>query len=318
MFFTVISTEAQIEVATDGHFSIGDAAPNSYELLLKGDLYVDVIQGNIGVILNGSGYPPPCPSCVSWPRLYPSTGSTGSFGSSTYTWHDAHIQTVYYTTLSGPSDIRLKDNIRLIKNPLQTIMSLEGIMFDYNTEKFAPRDEQGKIIEGSIQLKDRYGFSAQAAREVIPSVVSEVDEYLNMNYIDLIPILVEAMKEQQTIIGQYEERLSELELAQSSALKSLSTGVEDFTSSGAQLFQNEPNPFSENTIIKYNLPETARAAYITIYNMTGKQIMSQSIPTNITESQISIAGGEFDAGMYMYSLLVDGQLIDTKQMVITD
>ena len=322
MIFALFSLNAQIEVATDGHVSIGNASPNSYDLLVRGKMYVDVLANPYynDFIIDGSGYPPPCPSCVSWPRLYPSTNITGSLGSSTKTWFDAHIQTVYYTTLSGPSDIRFKENVRVIKNPLQTIVNLQGVMFDYKSEMFTPRDYDGNYIDGSFQLKDRFGFSAQDAKEVIPSLVSEKNDFLNLNYIDIIPILVEAVKEQQTLISNLTNQVDFLqqEVFNSELKKSVTFEIEneDFTTSPI-LYQNNPNPFSENTIIQYFLSEETDNAQIIIYDMTGLQL--RRIPLNdVGESSVEISEGELKAGMYIYSLIVDGKFIDSKQMIIID
>ena len=33
---------------------------------------------------------------------------------------------------------------------------------------------------------------------------------------------------------------------------------------------------------------------------------------------ITIQGSEFSAGMYMYTLIIDGKEIDTKKMILTD
>ncbi len=36
------------------------------------------------------------------------------------------------------------------------------------------------------------------------------------------------------------------------------------------------------------------------------------------EGSIIISGGEFDPGIYLYALITDGKVIDTKQMVLTN
>jgi len=78
-----------------------------------------------------------------------------------------------------------------------------------------------------------------------------------------------------------------------------------------------PNPYSENTTINFNLPEGSTNADIIIYDMAGKQL--QRIPlTETGESSVKIYSGEFEPGMYMYSMIVENQLVDTKNMVITD
>ncbi|MEN8157549.1 MAG: T9SS type A sorting domain-containing protein [Bacteroidota bacterium] len=83
------------------------------------------------------------------------------------------------------------------------------------------------------------------------------------------------------------------------------------------LFQNAPNPFSEGTKIKYYLEEQVGTATIFIYDMNGKQLRSNKLRLR-GSGEITINSGELDAGMYMYTLIADGQVIGTKQMILTD
>ena len=82
------------------------------------------------------------------------------------------------------------------------------------------------------------------------------------------------------------------------------------------LYQNTPNPFNQTTKISYELPVDTKEAALYIYNMQGLQIEEYQIFT-FGSGAITISGGHLDAGMYLYSLVADGQLIDTKQMILT-
>jgi trimeric autotransporter adhesin len=86
--------------------------------------------------------------------------------------------------------------------------------------------------------------------------------------------------------------------------------------SGSVLHQNSPNPFSTDTEIKMNLPESSRQASISIYNLEGKQL--KSVPVNKhAETSIKIPANELDAGMYLYSPIIDGKIVNTKRMPLT-
>ena len=92
---------------------------------------------------------------------------------------------------------------------------------------------------------------------------------------------------------------------------------EETLSSEAILYQNNPNPFTEDTEIKYFLPENVKSAMLYIYNMQGNRI--KSIPLhNRGEANETIYGSELPAGMYIYALITDGKEIDTKRMFLTD
>jgi hypothetical protein len=118
---------------------------------------------------------------------------------------------------SVPSDQRLKKEINVIKNASNLISLLSPKTFIYDTEKFPNLD----LPEG-IQ----YGLIAQEVEKVIPSFVREfthpnAKSFKTVNYMGMIPILIQGMKEQQeeierlkTKIANYEElnaRLTRME-----------------------------------------------------------------------------------------------------------
>jgi hypothetical protein len=83
-----------------------------------------------------------------------------------------------------------------------------------------------------------------------------------------------------------------------------------------RLEQNVPNPFNSNTYIQYYLPSAAKSAQLTISDLNGQTLRQYNI-SSIGFNKLTIAPGEFAQGIYNYSLVVDGKLIDTKQMILT-
>ena len=89
-----------------------------------------------------------------------------------------------------------------------------------------------------------------------------------------------------------------------------------FILSDARLEQNAPNPFNQNTMINYSLPEKAGNAVINITDMNGKVIKTVAL-TEKGKGQLVLEAGQLAAGTYRYSLIVNGKLLDTKKMVLT-
>ena len=86
-----------------------------------------------------------------------------------------------------PSDSRLKDNITPISTPVDKIKSLRGVEFDWNSGEQVGTHDVGLI--------------AQDVEAVLPeAVTTQEDGYKNLAYTKVIPLLVEAMKEQQKMI----------------------------------------------------------------------------------------------------------------------
>ena len=85
----------------------------------------------------------------------------------------------------------------------------------------------------------------------------------------------------------------------------------------SELFQNTPNPFSDNTVIKYVIPQDVQNANLLIYDMNGKQI-EQFVLTQKGMGSLVLEGSHLEAGMYLYSLIVDSKVIDVKRMILTN
>ncbi|MFH0867082.1 MAG: hypothetical protein V1904_12875 [Bacteroidota bacterium] len=83
----------------------------------------------------------------------------------------------------------------------------------------------------------------------------------------------------------------------------------------AVLYQNEPNPFDNNTVIRYYIPEgTIGDAFILFSDMYGNEIKKEDITVkgfnNIKANTENLA-----SGIYSYSLIIDGNVMDTKKMI---
>ncbi len=135
---------------------------------------------------------------------------------------------------------------------------------------------------------------------------------MSINYIELIPLLIQAVQDLSDQVNALSNTSSII--TRKEAPKSQTTEVEITT---AILHQNVPNPFNEETVISYIVPTNAQNAVIYLYNMSGVQLNKYDIRT-LGEGSITISANELYAGIYLYSLVVDGKLIDTKQMIITE
>ena len=84
---------------------------------------------------------------------------------------------------------------------IDVVKKLQPAKFKYN-----------RTIEGLDDSRFHIGFIAQDLAKVFPmneyGVVGEKDGYLYINYHELIPVLVMAIKEQQLKIEELERRLN--------------------------------------------------------------------------------------------------------------
>lgn len=97
------------------------------------------------------------------------------------------------------SDRRLKTNISRTFYGLKEVMNLQPVSWNW----------KDKSLNATLQL----GLIAQDAKKVIPEIVSgnEQNGTLSINYTELIPVLVNAIKEQQQQIDELKKRVKVLE-----------------------------------------------------------------------------------------------------------
>lgn len=253
---------------------------------------------------------------------------------------------IEYKTLVKDSDKRLKKDIRKIHSTKNILNGINSYTYFYNdsiSDRFAKFDK-------SFKLRKQYGFMAQEVQAFFPDVVytDENTGLLKIDYTAMIPILFEAIKEQDSVIAcqfvnlqtaimridslskelvSVKYSINDCCLRTDSKLKS---GIEDETSTiavtsitsvstsvVAQLFGNVPNPFKESTLIKMVIPDNAIKAQLFIYDLTGKQLKSYPI-TGRGTTTITINAYELTPGMYHYALVVDENLVDTKMMILTE
>ena len=97
------------------------------------------------------------------------------------------------TITQNYSDERLKTKLGLIENALDKVMSLSGFYYEAN--------EIAQQL--GFEKKREVGISAQDVEKVLPEIVkpAPVDhKYLTIDYDKLTPLLIEAIKEQQSMI----------------------------------------------------------------------------------------------------------------------
>ncbi|MFA7360394.1 MAG: YCF48-related protein [Candidatus Kapaibacterium sp.] len=82
-----------------------------------------------------------------------------------------------------------------------------------------------------------------------------------------------------------------------------------------KLFQNYPNPFNPSTTISYNLSKSGNVR-IKVFDVTGKEI--EELVNKILQAgsyKITFNPTKYTSGIYFYSMIIDGKVLDTKRMV---
>ena len=258
----------------------------------------------------------------------------GYFEGTTYVDGDFTATAIY-----NPSDMRLKKNVVSLSEmkdgkgaALSNLMDLDVIEYNLSIprEELNDRHQNALADEGRARYEERkkaeeakkhYGLSAQELQKVYPDLVQEgQDGYLAVNYTELVPILIRSIQELKAELDGLKGNADEAQQTEPAhrARQTAATGIGDDaagTATQATLYQNSPNPFTSQTVIRFSLPDNAQNAYIYVFDMQGKMV--KQLPVNASMQSVTINGYELQAGIYLYSLVVGGQEIDTKRMILS-
>jgi len=232
---------------------------------------------------------------------------------------DISFNTGAYNQLS---DRNYKKNFEEIEDILPKLMQLKPTRYHFKSQSNA-------------ELK-AWGFIAQDVEPIFPSFVSTSTDgnktqkgiaYYNFSVLAIKAIqeLKAQLDEEKVNKKDLEERITELE-AELSEIKAMLVQLADggkvnianqtSTLTSATLEQNQPNPFTENTLIRYFIPETVKTASLRVTNLEGKQIKEIAIQHR-GQGQVTLDANTLSAGTYQYTLILDGRILETKQMVLT-
>lgn len=128
---------------------------------------------------------------------------------------------VFSTGSYLPSDRKLKDNIVPLNNALGIIQNLHPATYTYKVKEY----EQMQLPTGL-----QYGLIADEVQEVMPGAIkkaiqpaeyadrnpkatklTDAVEFNAVNYTEMIPVLIAAMKEQQVLILEQQKKIENLE-----------------------------------------------------------------------------------------------------------
>jgi hypothetical protein len=317
LLFICIAASAQLRIDPYGRIGIGTNYPNpGYKVHIKGDLLLTTYPE----------IPPPNQSPVEL-RFRVGNGSPGAeigtgvgkiaFWDPTVGYNKLYAEAFYWQ-----SDSSTKTDITAISNSLQKIKSLKA--YSYFLKDSRPNDR-----------KMKYGFLAQEIEKVLPNIVDSAKGILMIDGFQILPLLVEAMKEQQITIdsikqqltatnnemirccNQHQQGTTEPVLKESDARQGIHPLPDNPTTNHSSLYQNKPNPFANETIIEFDVAENFNTASIMIFDLQGTLKDSKPIYLN-GKGQIKINNNMLASGMYLYSLVIDGKEIDTKRMILVN
>lgn len=235
------------------------------------------------------------------------------------------------------SDRNLKKDIQEFGDGMSIINKLKPQNYEFKND--------AKYASLHLPKGRHYGLLAQDLEQVLPNLVSEAPHELKtvkpvtllkptadgrparviaepkepkesinikaVNYLELIPIMVKAMQEQDATIKKQDAKIEELtQLVNKLSQNTSASGSVKLNS--AFLGQNTPNPNRTGTRISYNIPTDSRAELV-VNNANGQKIKQIQLSKS---GLIDLDTSTLSAGTYFYTLFVNGKSIDTKKMIV--
>lgn len=256
-----------------------------------------------------SGY-----SCINWLNDTNIKAWTVKYNSQDkfYVYGNGQAYSYGWNTMSDSS---LKENVHEIQNALDKVLKLQGVTYNLKQSSLTTNNSD-KILSHPSSTK--MGLIAQAVERVAPEVVTSTSDGLKtVAYGNLVGLLVEAIKQEDTKVNELQNRLDSMIALNQHSINISRKNILTDTASKAKLYPCKTCPSKDNTTIHCYIPMDSKEASLLIFDLNGT--LKKSISINGREEQyISFRDLQLSSGMYYYSLIVNGDEIGTQKLILTE
>ena len=225
------------------------------------------------------------------------------------------------------ADVNAKNTqtLRPINSALDGIASANPFMYIVRTQ--VPGIGTGIVLDSATQTgtvapisdpvapfgKSYYALDVNAVKQSFPALIikdAQGNEYVN--YTQLVPILVQAITELKTELDDLKEAVAASGTRKVNAATNIATNTLD--EGWGSISQNTPNPFTGQSTVRVSVPDDASDAYVDILTLNGASV--KRIPVSNGLSEVSLSSFDFAPGTYLYTLVVNGKVSETRRMIV--
>lgn len=177
-----------------------------------------------------------------------------------------------------------------------------GYFIPYLTKTIQEQEEEISSLKGQLQASEE---RLERIEAILEAVLGDMPATMSM----------EGGQENDSI-GNVNELVKPTSQTESSPLEQNNeNGENNREVMEAKLWQNVPNPTNGNTVIRYELPANCKGR-IVLTSSSGQALKIYNLPVRTGIGEIEVYGQSLNAGVYAYSLVVNGCAVDTKRMVL--
>lgn len=253
--------------------------------------------------------------------------------------------------VSVTSDIRLKDNIQSIENPLETLSLIDGVSYTYRLSEIqkarepedvafsgtsnakmstsgassvdnatmSAKDAEYQRVQQQIDQQEaaeanrrRIGFLAQDIQKVLPELVQTNEKgVMAIDYTGFIPLIVESIKQMQQTIQDQQKEIEKLQSLLPVETKSM---LRSTSNEEVSVVVGAKLYNRAGASVSYTLPATYKSANLQVFDVSGRLLKKVVLTGN--NSIVEINPSEIGLGTFIYTLFVDDKKADTLKKFV--
>ena len=209
------------------------------------------------------------------------------------------------TSFTTSSDYRLKENIESVRSEcVDDLMKLNVVRYNLKPRTIDSGDTavtQMNFYTNESGVLDRahYGLIAQELQDIYPDLVYEGgDGFLSVNYIELIPLLIQSIQSLKDEVEQLKTNQKSSKRVSITSYNKVDKGLSSI---------NKISVSIEAATISCNISSSVKNANIFIYDAKGNQVYNSSIKDR-GSIEIDIKDFALNDGIYVCSLLADDNM----------
>lgn len=238
------------------------------------------------------------------PRLAGTGDKIVFYNTDTGTYNSIQVANIY-----NYSDARAKENVETLADGLNTVLSLRPVSYTWKVAEAAinTADTASLISAGSSDNTElQYGFLAQEVEEVLPEAVKTDDAGNKLvNYVALIPVLVQAVQDLQATVEAQAQKIEQLQSQTGAAASE--------QSAENKIISCTPDESGTVVTLRTVLSADATDAVAVISDMTGNREKSVALSpavSNVTENVSALK-----KGIHVVSLYVSDALCNSVRFI---